>query len=302
MLDVAPGGGGQDPGRPPAGTGGAGLPPVPARAGCVQGGPRRGGRHPVGQRGLPAGRDRPPGWDAGGDRARPRTRWRPGGCRTGRSSWSGSSTWPIRPARPAMCTRCGPTPTCRPGTPATPPRRSSPRSNGSPRACGAGSGRGYPGPRRSWPRTTATTSAGTSPPGPTTCASSCCDPGPRSTRTAPASRASTCARPRPHPAPGCTGCAATTRPAPPCAASASRPLPPIKGSMVAIWRSTHDHRPLIGAWEGAEDHGGVDLVVAGRARVQAGGPDRGQGERAPGPRRTRRAGARREPASPARRR
>ena len=117
--------------------------PLPARARRVQARPRGRGRHPVDQRGLPAGRDRPPGWDARGDRRGRGATSPPAGCRSGRSSSSDSSTWPTRPARPATCIRSGPTPTCRPATPATRPRRSSARSSASPRRAGPD-----PGPAR----------------------------------------------------------------------------------------------------------------------------------------------------------
>ncbi len=66
-----------------------------------------------------------------------------GRCRTDRSCWWGSSTSPTPRARPATCTRCGPTRTCRTPMPATSPSRCSTSSSGSL----PGSGRGSSGRR-----------------------------------------------------------------------------------------------------------------------------------------------------------
>ena len=63
----------------------------------------------------------------------------PGGCRTGRSCSSASSTLLIRRGRLATSTRCGRMPMSRTAIPVMPPRRSSRRSSGSRRGSGTGS-------------------------------------------------------------------------------------------------------------------------------------------------------------------
>lgn len=74
----------------------------------------------------------------------PSGRSTPDACRNGRSSSSGSNTWPIRNARRATSTRSGRTRTSHTATTATPRRRSSRRSSGSPRIPRAGPGPGRP--------------------------------------------------------------------------------------------------------------------------------------------------------------
>ena len=124
-------GGRRHPRRPAAAPSRARLPAFPPRARRVQGRLRRRGRRAVDQPRPRAGPARCT-WRAPSPNSPPPSATStPGACRSGRSSSSGSSIWPIRSGRSATSTRCGPTRTCPTATPATPPRRSSPRSSDS---------------------------------------------------------------------------------------------------------------------------------------------------------------------------
>ena len=103
-----------DPRRPAAVTGRARLPPLPARAGRVQGRLRRPGRRALDAQGGTSGRHRPPGRHLREIAAAERD-VNAAGCPSARSCWSASSTWPTRAGRPGR-TRCGPTRTCRTAT------------------------------------------------------------------------------------------------------------------------------------------------------------------------------------------
>ena len=201
LLDVAPARGRRHRGRPPAGPGAPRLPPLPARPRRVQGRPRRRGRHSVDAT-RTAGRAGTV--HLGGtleEIAAAEGELAAGGCRSGRSSWLDSSTSPTPPARPAtytglgVCARAGRLHRRRHRGDPGQIERFAPGVRDRIRATAAR------GPRSS-PRTTRTMSAATSPPAPTTCASCCCGPGSRPTRTGPACRASTCARRPPRRAPG----------------------------------------------------------------------------------------------------
>ena len=122
---------GRDPGRPPPGPHRQGLPPLPARTRGLQGRLRRRGRRPLGQRGRPPGRHRPPRRPLRGSRRAPSGRSTPAACPSARSCSSPSSTWPTPSGPRATSTRSGATPTYPPATRATPPRRSPPSSNAS---------------------------------------------------------------------------------------------------------------------------------------------------------------------------
>ena len=169
-------GGGRHPGRPAARPGAPRLPALPPRTRRVQGRLRRRGWRAVAPRALAPGRHR-------ARRRHASRRSRPPSAR-----WS-SGRMPERPfvlvgqqyladptrsrggVHPSMPMR-----TCRPATTATRPRRSPATSSGSRPASATGSARPTFRPRPTWPGTTTTTSAATSSPAPTTCASWCSGP------------------------------------------------------------------------------------------------------------------------------
>ena len=135
------------------------------------------------------------------------------GCRSARSSSSASSTSPIRgrSARrrpPGLGVR----PRARTATPAT-PREADPRPDRAVRAGLPGAHRGHSRAldRPSWPHYNPNYVGGDIATGANTPLQLVLRPRSRSTRTAPASPASTSARPPPRRAPACTACAATTR-------------------------------------------------------------------------------------------
>ena len=99
------------------------VPPVPPRAGRVQGRLRRRRRRAVDGRGLPATPARST-WSERSRRPSPsRQRSTQDGCPSARTSWWASSTWRIRAAQREMSIPSGPTPTSPTDGTATRPRR-----------------------------------------------------------------------------------------------------------------------------------------------------------------------------------
>ena len=125
--------------RPPAAPSRPRLSAIQAGARRIQGGLRGGRWCPVDQ---PVGAARPApftSWAATPNSPPPSAISTRDACRSARSCWSASSTWPTRNGPSATSTRCGRTHMCRTDSRVTRRRRSSPRSSGSRRASATGS-------------------------------------------------------------------------------------------------------------------------------------------------------------------